>query len=107
MLSVAKTGMISEFMEFLREYKVVALAIAFILGIASTSLVKSLVENIVMPVIESFIPGGSWKTSTLALGPIVIRWGAFAGELINFLIIAFVAFMIAKRVMNGKKAVKK
>ena len=75
MLSVAKTGMISEFMEFLREYKVVALAVAFILGIASTSLVKSLVENIVMPVIEPFIPGGSWKTSTLALGPIVIRWG--------------------------------
>lgn len=100
-------GMLSEFMEFLKEYKVVALAIAFIMGVAATSLIKSLVDNIIMPIITAFIPGGAWKTATFSLGPIVIGWGAFLGELINFLIIAFVVFLIAKIVMKEAKVAKK
>lgn len=99
--------MIAEFMEFLKEYKVVALAIAFIMGIASMALVKSLVDNIIMPVITPFIPGGAWKTATFALGPIVIGWGPFAGELINFVIIAFVVFVIAKKILREEKVAKK
>ncbi len=100
-------SMMSEFMEFLREYKIIALAIAFIIGVAATALIKSLVDNIIMPMITPFIPGGAWKTATFALGPIVIGWGAFLGELINFVIIALVVFMIAKKVMKEDKVVKK
>jgi len=94
-------------MEFLREYKVIALAIALIIGIAATALVKSLVDNIIMPVITPFIPGGAWKTATFTLGPIFIGWGSFLGELINFIVIALVIFMIAKKVMKEEKVVKK
>jgi large conductance mechanosensitive channel len=100
-------GFIAEFMEFLKEYKVVALAVAFIMGVASTSLIKSLVDNVVMPVITPFIPGGAWKTATFALGPIVIGWGAFLGEVINFVIIALVVFMVAKKIMKEEKVTKK
>ena len=99
--------MISEFMEFLREYKIVALAVAFIMGAAATALVKSLVDNVIMPMITPFIPGGAWKTATLTLGPIVIGWGPFLGELINFVIIAAVVFFIAKKVMKEEKVSKK
>ncbi len=104
---VVKMSMLSEFMEFLKEYKVVALAVAFIMGVAGTALVKSLVENIIMPCVTLFIPGGAWKTATFSLGPVVIGWGAFLGELINFVIIAFVVFMIAKQVMKEEKVAKK
>jgi large conductance mechanosensitive channel len=100
-------GMLSEFMEFLKEYKVVALAVAFIMGVASTALIKSLVDNIIMPIITPFIPGGAWKTATFAIGPIVIGWGPFLGELINFIIIAWVVFMIAKMIMKEEKVAKK
>ncbi len=100
-------GMIKEFIEFLKEYKVVALAIAFIMGAAATALITSLVNNIIMPVITPFIPGGAWKTATFALGPIVIGWGAFTGEVINFVIIALVVFIIAKKVMKEEKVTKK
>ncbi len=99
--------MISEFMEFLREYKVIALAAAFIMGVAATALIKSLVDNIIMPVITPFIPGGAWKTATFALGPIAIGWGPFLSELINFAIISLVVFTIAKRVMKEEKVAKK
>ena len=100
-------GMIVEFMEFLKEYKVIALAIAFIMGVAATSLVKSLVSNIIMPVITPFIPGGAWETATLTIGPIVISWGAFMGELINFTVIALVVFLIVKKIIKEEKVTKK
>ena len=60
-----------------------------------------------MPVITSFIPGGAWQTATLSLGPIVISWGAFLGSAINFLIIAIVVFMIAKKILKEEKVSKK
>lgn len=99
--------MMKEFLEFMREYKVTALAIAFIIGVASTALIKSLVDNIIMPIITPFIPGGAWKTATFTLGKIVINWGAFLGELINFIIIALVVFLIAKKVLKEEKVSKK
>jgi large conductance mechanosensitive channel len=98
---------IHEFKEFLKEYKVVGLAIAFIIGVAITALVKSLVDNIVMPIITPFIPGGAWKTATFTVWKIVISWGAFAAELLNFIIIAFVVFMIAKLLLKEEKVSKK
>jgi large conductance mechanosensitive channel len=99
--------LIKEFKEFLHEYKVVGLAVAFIMGVAITALVKSLVDNIVMPLITPFIPGGAWKDATINMGPIVMRIGAFLGELLNFIIIAFVVFMIAKMVLKEDKVTKK
>lgn len=95
--------MLKEFILFLKEYKVVALAVGFIIASASTALVKSVVDNILMPIITPFIPGGAWKTATLSIGPIVIGWGAFLGELLNFTIIAFVVFIIAKKIMKLEK----
>lgn len=99
--------MIKEFMEFLKEYKVIGLAIAFVIGIASKDIIKSLVDNIIMPIITPFIPQGAWETATFSLGPIVIKWGAFLGALINFVIIALVVFIIAKKIIKEKKVTKK
>jgi len=46
--------MIKDFLEFFKVYKVIVLAIAFVIGVASTSLIKSLVDNVIMPVDNSF-----------------------------------------------------
>nr|WP_255680115.1 MscL family protein [Methanosarcina sp. DH2] len=100
-------GLISEFKEFLYEYKVIPLAIALIMGLAATAFIKSFVDNIVMPIITPFVPGGAWRTATLEIGPIVLGWGPFLGELINFIIVAFVVFIIAKKVMKEEKVTKK
>lgn len=102
-----KLAFLHEFKDFLKEYKVVGVAVAFIMAVASTDLIKSLVSNIIMPIITPFIPGGAWQTATLKLGPIVLGWGAFVGSLINFLILAFVVFMIAKIILKEDKVTKK
>lgn len=100
-------GLIKDFKGFLEEYKIVGLAVAFIIGVAATALVDSLVTNIIMPIITPFIPGGAWQAATFSLGPIVISWGAFLGQVINFLIIALVVFIIAKKFFKEKKVTKK
>jgi len=98
---------ISEFNEFLMEYKVVGLAVAFIMGVACTTLIQSLVNNIIMPIITAFMPPGTWETTTLNIGPVAIKWGAFLGALINFIIIAFAVFLIARFVLKEEKVLKK
>ena len=60
-----------------------------------------------MPIIAPFIPGGAWETATLQVGPIVLRWGAFLGDLINFIIIALVVFLVAKMMLKEEKVAKK
>ncbi len=100
-------GLISEFKDFLKEYKIVGLAVAFIVGLAATTLVQSLVKNIVMPIITPFIPDGGWETATFTLGKIVIGWGAFLGAVINFVVIAIIVFLIAKFLLKEEKVGKK
>lgn len=96
-----------EFKEFLKEYKVVGLAVALIIGLASTDLVKSVVNNLVMPIITPFIPKGAWETATFSIGSIVIGWGALLGSVINFIVIAWVVFLIAKYILKEEKVSKK
>jgi len=96
-----------EFKEFLDQYKVIGLAIAFVMGAAATALVQSLVKDVVMPIITPFIPGGAWQTATFSMGPIVISWGSFLGALINFVILALVVFLVAKWILKEEKVEKK
>lgn len=96
-----------EFHEFLREYKVIGLAIAVIIGLAANNLVKSLVDNVVMPILTPFIPGGAWQTAVWNIGPFTIGWGPFLSALINFLILAWVVFLVAKYMLREEKVSKK
>ncbi|MBN2437794.1 MAG: MscL family protein [Deltaproteobacteria bacterium] len=100
-------SLISEFKEFLYEYKVIGLAVAFIIGVAATQLIQSFVNNILMPIITFFIPGGDWQNAQLIIGPIVITWGKFLADLIYFVIVAFVVFIVAKKVLKEEKVAKK
>lgn len=95
-----------EFREFLKEYKVITLALAFIMGAASNSLVKSLVDNILMPLVEPVMPGGQWSETALKLGPFTLKWGAFLAEILHFILIAIVVFLIAKKILKEKKVSK-
>jgi large conductance mechanosensitive channel len=102
-----KVGMVQEFKDFLKEYKVVGLAVAFIMATAATTLVQSLVNNIIMPLITPFIPKGEWQTAQLVIGPISLGWGAFLSAFINFMILAYVVFLIAKFILKEEKVTKK
>jgi large conductance mechanosensitive channel len=88
----APKGFWAEFMDFLSKYKVMGMAVAFILGLYLGALVKALVDDLIMPIIQFFTPETNWEA--IVLGP--FRIGHFLGALITFIIIALVIFVIVK-----------
>jgi large conductance mechanosensitive channel len=96
--------LIHEFVEFLKEYKVISLAIAFVMGTASTSLINSLVNDLFMPLISPLLGSpGTWRGAVFHMGRIQIMYGSFIGQLINFIVIALVIFLVVKYVFGEKK----
>ncbi len=85
-------GFLDEFVAFLSKYKVLGLAVAFILGIYLGLLVQALVDDLIMPVINFFIPDIPWEEISVY----TFRVGHFVGELITFLIVALVVFLLVK-----------
>ena len=92
--------MMQEFIAFLKEYKVVGLAIGFIMGAASTSLINSLVRDVLMPIMAPLLSSESWKTAVVHVGPVTIAAGSFMAELLNFLILALIVFLVAKKIFK-------
>jgi large conductance mechanosensitive channel len=99
--------LIKEFIDFLKEFKVVSLAVAFVLGAASTNLVGAFVKDIFMPIISPLLSNGAWQNATLNFGPIAIAYGAFLAELLNFLILALAVFLVVKKMIKIDEAEKK
>lgn len=60
-----------------------------------------------MPFIGVLVPSGDWKTATMTLGPVNLGIGSFLAECINFIVIALVVFMIAKKIIGEEKGEKK
>ena len=99
--------LLQEFNEFLREYKVLTLAIAFIIGRAITDLTNSLVNDLLMPLVSLLLPAGLWSGGEIVIGSVVIAWGSLVSSIIDFLIIAFIVFMLSKLVLKEEKVSKK
>ena len=87
-----KKGMMNEFKDFLSQYKVMGLAVAFILGLYLGTMVQALVSDLIMPIIQLAMPGIQWEL--IEAGP--FRIGHFIGALITFIIVAFVIFILVK-----------
>lgn len=89
-------GLAAEFKAFLSTYKVLGLAVAFILGVYLGALVKSLVTDLILPVIGLAMPGTNLATWTIPVGAQSFLIGDFLDAVLTFLIVAFVIFLIVK-----------
>lgn len=106
-------GLFQEFREFAVRGNVVDLAVGVIIGAAFNGIVKSLVDQIIMPPI-GLLTGGvdfselQWvlrpeDPSTEAVEQVAIQYGAFANTLVQFLIVAFVVFLLVKGINNMRR----
>jgi large conductance mechanosensitive channel len=59
-----------------------------------------------MPIFSPLTASGNWQDAILSLGPISIKYGAFLGELLNFVVLGLVVFIIAKKLLKMDKPVK-
>lgn len=97
-------GLIAEFKDFIGKAGVLGLAIGFIMGTVIGRVVTALVQDLIMPIPSAFVAGGDWRKAvvTIPVGHgMSFGIGDFIGVVIDFLIIAFVIFVIAK---FGRKA---
>ncbi|MDG7007484.1 MAG: MscL family protein [Nitrososphaerota archaeon] len=101
----APKGLAAEFKAFLQNYKVLGLAVAFILGLYLGQLVQALVNDLIMPIITIATGGAPLKACSPGATP-VPAWqcitagpfltGLFLGTLLTFLIVVFAIFLIVK-----------
>lgn len=90
-------GMWNEFKDFLNKYKVLGLAIAFIMGVYLGGLVQSLVADLLLPLIGLALPGlGDLTTYTVEVNSQIFGIGNFLVALITFIVVAIVIFLVVK-----------
>jgi len=103
--------MLDEFRKFLLQTNALALAIGVIIGAAVGKVVSSIVSDLMMPVIGLMIPGGAWREMSWVLSTKpdgspanAITYGAFIGNMVDFVIVATVVFMITKALLKPAPA---
>lgn len=99
--------MMKEFVTFLKQYGVIGLAIAVIIGGKFNDLLKSLVDGILMPIVGALTPGGDWRALTLLVGSAEFQVGLVMGSVLDFLIVAAFVFIVAKKLLKEETVAKK
>lgn len=94
---VPQKGLWNEFKDFLSKYRILGLAVAFVLGLYLGTLVQSLVTGFVMPLIGLAVPGmGNLADASFEINGQKFLYGNFIAALITFIIVAFIAFLVVK-----------
>ncbi len=98
--------MYKDFIAFLTKANALALAIGVIIGAATGKVVSAIVDDLLMPIIGLIMPAGDWREAQIVLSHSIdangkttlnaIKYGHLVGSLIDFVIIAFVVFLITK-----------
>ena len=100
--------MIQEFKDFIAKGNVMDMAVGIIIGAAFTAIVTSLVDDLITPIISLFTGGIDFSGLGVRLSEgedgAVFAYGNFIMALINFLIIAWVVFLLVKMVNRVKEA---
>jgi len=95
--------MLKEFREFAVRGNVIDLAVAVIIGGAFGKIIDSLVNDVLMPVIGLALGGIDFSGLAFTVGGAVVKWGAFVQVIVNFLIIAFVIFLMVRAINRFKR----
>jgi len=118
--------MLSEFKEFIAKGNVMQLAVAVIIGGAFATIVKSLTDEVIMPVVGAIFGGADFSAYFVLLsvpegyegsmtdyaglkeaGAAMVGYGAFITAIINFLILAFIIFLLVRYTMKVMEQMEK
>ena len=95
--------MLKEFKDFAMRGNVMDLAIAVIIGGAFGKIIASLVNDVLMPLIGLILGGISFADLSITVGDAVVAYGLFIQAIVDFIIVAFVIFMLVRTMNNMKK----
>ncbi len=92
-----------EFKEFINRGSVMDLAVGVIIGAAVGKIVSSVVDDLIGPVVGMITGGIDLSGKALSLGGVAVKYGSFIQSVINFLIVAFVIFLLVKAYNRFRK----
>ena len=95
--------MLKEFRDFAVRGNVIDLAVAVIIGGAFGKIVSSLVDNIIMPLVGLLIGGVDFKSLMVTFGSAKVEYGLFLQNVVDFIIVAFVIFLMVRAINSTKK----
>jgi len=98
--------MLKEFRDFALKGNLIDLAVAFILGVTFAAVIASFVNDIIMPIVGAVVSDKSFADLTFEIAGVNILYGSFLTVLLNFLIVAWILFLIVKAAnrMKGPQA---
>lgn len=99
--------MIKEFRDFIMRGNVLDLAVAVVIGGAFNAIIKSLVDDIIMPLVGVILGGLDFTTLAVTVGEANIAYGNFIQAIVNFLIIALALFIVIKSINQMQKRFEK
>jgi large conductance mechanosensitive channel len=102
---------LSDFKTFAFKGNAVDLAVGVVIGAAFGKIVTALVSDLIMPVVSLVLPGGDWRSSGLVLrhaadpkNDVVLKYGDFAGSVLDFLIVALVLFVVVSKLVKAAES---
>ena len=95
---------VSEFKAFAMKGNVIDLAVAVVIGAAFGKIVSSLVDNIITPFIGLLMGGVDFSSLSYTVGDAVMTYGVFIQSIIDFIIVAFVIFLVVKGINKAQDA---
>ncbi len=98
---------LNEFKDFAMKGNVLDLAVGVVMGSAFGTIVTSLVEKIIMPLVGIIVGGVNIADLSVKVGNATLGYGAFLQAIINFLIIAFSIFLFVKAINTATSKFKK
>lgn len=100
MLPRHRSSTLKEFREFAFKGNVIDLAVGVIIGAAFGKIVTGIVDGLIMPLVGLLLPGGRWREFVLNIRGAEVKLGNLLGLTVDFLIVAFVLFLVVKRLMG-------
>lgn len=92
-------SLMKEFKAFALKGNMIDLAVGVVIGGAFGKVVSALVEDMVMPIVSSVLPGGDWRQYTVT--PLKIQLGHLLGSVVDFFLVALVLFIVVVKLMGA------
>lgn len=96
-----------EFLDFLKNYKVIELAIAVVIGNAVKDLVTAIAQDLIMPIVGIFTPTGSWRELVFTIAGSDFKIGNIISASLDFAIAAVIVFIVIKKILKIEDSEKK
>lgn len=95
---------LKRFVGFLRDYRIIAISVSFIVGIAALNLVQSIVNDAILPIFRVLISSESirWEDMILPIGQVNIRIGSFLSAFISLLLVVVLLYIFVDRILHWK-----